>query len=196
MHWMIDRFCLFFIFENWKLQKVVLSYLSVGIGVLTGKAKVEHVDPSHRLQRFLLSNICSALTFIMPWSEIFPLNYYSTCMLWLNKFVFKFTSHYLPEEFCPRRSCLVSHLWWRQHQVCHQSCRDNYNHHQPINHCKWRFIRNIFLFFLIDVYGLPVQEAHVMDWLDPSKNLKSQPGEQYYNSLFHFKQGIDLSWRK
>ena len=73
---MIDRFCLFFIFENWKLQKVVLSYLSVGIGVLTGKAKVEHVDPSHRLQRFLLSNICSALSFIiMPWSEIFPLNY-------------------------------------------------------------------------------------------------------------------------
>ena len=75
MHWMIDRFCLFFIFENWKLQKVVLSHLSVGIGVLTGKAKVEHVDPSHRLQRFLLSNICTALTFIMPWSEIFPLNY-------------------------------------------------------------------------------------------------------------------------
>ena len=52
------------------------SHLSVGIGVLTGKAKVEHVDPSHRLQRFLLSNICSALSFIiMPWSEIFPLNY-------------------------------------------------------------------------------------------------------------------------
>ena len=92
MHWMIDRFCLFFIFENWKLQKVVLSYLSVGIGVLTGKAKVEHVDPSHRLQRFLLSKICSALTFIMPWSEIFPLKY-RTCMLKFKLFCLQF---YIP----------------------------------------------------------------------------------------------------